>query len=114
MKRLLLLLLPCSLMADIVQYQATAKNTPCTGYAGKVVAVQFASTNATGEAVLNAVTDLSVDGRVVSFTNELASATLVGGVAHVSPTGVYVAPSQRIVVSGTAFPGGSAIVWLSR
>lgn len=114
MKRILLMLLPCSLLAETVAYQATAKNTPCTGYSGRVAAVQFASTNATGTATLSAVTDLDVGGSVVSFTNELATATLSGGVGSVVPDDVYVAPRQRIIVSGTAFPGGSAIVWITR
>lgn len=103
------------LLAGTESYQVTALNTPCTGIGGRVEHVQFASTNATGSATVSAVTDLLVGGRTVSFTNELASATLAGGVASVTPTnGVFVAPRQRIVVSGDAFPGGSAIIWVSR
>lgn len=100
--------------AETVAYIATAKNTPQSGWLGKVESVQFASTNATGTATLAAVTDLSVNGRIVSFTNTLATATLVGGQATVTPTNAYVAAGQRIVVSGTAFPGGSATVWLKK
>lgn len=105
---------PCALVADVVAYQATALNTPCAGYDGKVLCVQFASTNSTGTATVSSVTDLMIGGSVVSFTNELATANLVNGTATVSPTNTFVAPRQRIVVSGSAFPGGSAIVWLGR
>lgn len=101
-------------LAETVAYQATAYNTPQTGWAGQVQSVQFASTNATGTATVSAVTDLLVNGRTVSFTNVLASATLAGGVATVTPTNAFVASKQRIVVSGTAFPGGSAIVWIRK
>ena len=100
--------------AETAAYQATALNTPQTGWSGQVKCVQFASTNATGSATVSAVTDLLVGGRVVSFTNVLATATLAGGVAIVTPTNSFVASKQRIVVSGTAFPGGSAIVWLGK
>lgn len=116
MKRILpMLLLPLpALLGETVAYQATALNTPCTGYSGNVACVQFASTNSAGTATVSAVTDLLVGGATVSFTNVLATATLTNGVASVAPQGVYVAPRQRIVVSGSAFPGGSAIVWLTR
>ena len=100
--------------AETVAYIATAKNTPQTGWLGKVESVQFASTNATGTATLSAITDLSVGGRIMSFTNTLATATLANGQATVSPTNAYVAAGQRIVVSGTAFPGGSATVWIGK
>lgn len=100
--------------AETVAYIATAKNTPQTGWSGEVQAVQFASTNATGTATVSAVTDLSVGGQTVSFTNAIATATLVGGVATVTTNGVFVAPNQRIIVSGTAFPGGAATVWLKK
>lgn len=100
--------------AETVAYIATAKNTPQGGWSGQVMSVQFASTNATGTATLSAVTDLSVGGQVVSFTNEIASATLVGGIATVAPTNVFVAAGQRIVVGGTAFPGGAATVWIGK
>lgn len=100
--------------AETVAYIATAPNTPQTGWSGQVLAVQFASTNATGTATVSAITDLQVAGRTVSFTNVLASATLVGGVANVATTNVFVASKQRIVVSGTAFPGGSATVWIKK
>lgn len=100
--------------ADVAAYQATALNTPQTGYSGQVACVQFASTNSTGTATVAAVTDLLVGGSVASFTNVLATATLTNGVANVSPQGVYVAPRQRIVVYGDAFPGGSATIWLAR
>lgn len=101
-----------SALAGMVAYQATALNTPQTGYSGEIVGVQACSTNATGTATISAVTDLSVGGRTVSFTNQLASVTLSGGVANLSTNGVYVASRQRIVVSGDAFPGGSIIVWI--
>ena len=100
--------------AETVAYVATAPNTPQTGWNGQVLAVQFASTNATGTATVSAITDLSVNGHIVSFTNTIASATLVGGVANVTPTNAFVAAKQRIVVSGTAFPGGSATVWIKK
>lgn len=100
--------------AETVAYIATKQNTPQTGWSGKVEQVQFASTNATGTATLSAITDLSVNGRIVSFTNTLATATLVGGQATVTPTNAYVAAGQRIVVSGTAFPGGSATAWIKK
>ena len=100
--------------AETVAYIATAKNTPQTGWSGKVEQVQFASTNATGTATLSAITDLSVNGIVHSFTNTLATATLVDGKATVTPTNAYVAAGQRIVVSGTAFPGGSATAWIKK
>lgn len=115
MKRLLpILFLPFALAADVVAYQATALNTPCTGYSGQVLSVQFASTNATGTATVGAVTELSVGGTVYAFTNELATATLVNGMATVAPTNTFVAPRQKIVVTGNAFPGGSAIVWIQK
>lgn len=118
MKRILLLtaVLGAAVLAfaETTAYIATAKNTPQTGWSGKVESVQFASTNATGTATLSAVTDLSVNGQIVSFTNTIASATLTNGVAVVTPTNVFVAPNQRIIVSGTAFPGGSATVWISK
>lgn len=100
--------------AETVAYIATAKNTPQSGWLGRVESVQFASTNATGTATLSAVTDLSVGGRLVSFTNTLATATLASGQATVTPTNAYVAAGQRIVVSGTAFLGGSATVWIRK
>lgn len=100
--------------AETVAYIATSRNTPQVGWLGEVKSVQFASTNATGTATLSAVTDLSVDGRIVSFTNTLATATLVDGQATVVPTNSFVAAGQRIVVSGTAFPGGSATVWVAK
>ena len=100
--------------AETVAYIVTAKNMPQNGWLGKVEQVQFASTNATGTATLSAITDLSVDGRLVSFTNTIATATLVGGKATVMPTNTFVAAGQRIAVSGTAFPGGSATVWILR
>lgn len=100
--------------AETVAYIATKQNTPQTGWSGQVQSVQFASTNATGTATLSAITDLSVNGRIVSFTNTLATATLSAGVATVTPTNVFVASKQRIVVSGTAFPGGSATVWIRK
>ena len=100
--------------ADMVAYQATALNTPQTGYFGEVVGVQACSTNATGTAAISAVTDLSVGGRVVSFTNVLASVTLVDGVGGFATNGVFVSSRQRIVVSGSAFPGGSVTVWIRR
>lgn len=100
--------------ADMVAYQATALNTPQTGYFGEVVGVQACSTNATGTATVSAVTDLSIGGRVVSFTNQLASVTLVGGMGGYATNGVFVASRQRIVVTGDAFPGGSVTVWLRR
>lgn len=103
-----------SVRAETVAYQATALNTPQTGWSGEVVAVQFASTNATGTATVSAVTDLLVNGKAVSFTNTLATATLSNGVANVSTNGIFVASKQRIIVTGTAFPGGSAIVWLKK
>ena len=98
--------------AGIVAYQATALNTPQTGYLGEIVAIQACSTNATGTATVSSVTDLSVGGSPVSFTNELVSVTLTGGVASAVTNGVYVAPRQRVIVSGSAFPGGSVILWL--
>lgn len=98
--------------AGMVAYQATALNTPQTGYSGEIVGVQACSTNATGTATISAVTDLSVGGRTVSFTNQLASVALTGGVASISTNGVFVASRQRIVVGGDAFPGGSIIVWI--
>ena len=101
-------------LAETVAYQATALNTPQTGWSGEVQSVQFASTNATGTATISAVTDLLVNGKVVSFTNTIATATLANGTANVATTNVFVASKQRIVVSGTAFPGGSAIVWLKK
>ena len=100
--------------AETVAYIATAKNTPQAGWLGQVVSVQFASTNATGTATLSAVTDVTVGGRLVSFTNELASATLVDGRATVAPTNAFVSAGQRIVVSGTAFPGGIATAWIGK
>ena len=100
--------------AETVAYIATARNTPQSGWNGQVESVQFASTNATGTATLSAVTDLSVGGSIVSFTNTLATATLVNGQATVTPTNVFVAAGQRIIVSGTAFPGGSATVWIRK
>lgn len=100
--------------AETVAYIATQPNTPQYGWNGQVLAVQFASTNATGTATISAVTDLSVNGQTISFTNTIASATLVGGVANVAPTNTFVASKQRIVVSGTAFPGGSATVWIKK
>ena len=103
-----------SVPADMVAYQATALNTPQAGYSGRVACVQFASTNSAGTATVGAVTDLLVGGSTVSFTNVLATAALTNGVATVAPEGVYVAPRQRIVVYGDAFPGGSATVWLTR
>lgn len=115
MKRIVALaMIPCALVAGTTAYIATALNTPCTGYDGQVLSVQFASTNSSGTATISAVTDLSVGGRTVSFTNELATATLANGVATVTPTNVFVAPRQRIIVSGSAFPGGSATVWLNK
>lgn len=99
---------------EIISYQATAKTTPCVGYEGQVASVMFVSTNQTGTATLNAVTDLLVNGEVKSFTNTLATATLTNGIAFVTPTDTYVAPRQRIIVSGDAFPGGSATVWLKK
>lgn len=99
--------------AETVAYQATKPNTPQTGWSGQVQAVQFASTNATGTATVSAITDLLINGQVVSFTNVLASATLANGVATVT-TNTFVASKQRIIVSGTAFPGGSAIVWIKK
>lgn len=101
-----------SASAGMAAYQATALNTPQTGYSVEIVGVQACSTNLAGTATISSVTDLSVGGRTVSFTNQLASVTLAGGVANVSTNGVYVAPRQRIVVSGDAFPGGSIIVWI--
>ena len=100
--------------AETVAYIATKQNTPQTGWSGHVQSVQFASTNATGTAALSAITDLLVNGKIVSFTNTIATATLAGGVATVTPTNVFVASKQRIVVSGTAFPGGSATVWIKK
>ena len=100
--------------AETVAYIATNPNTPQTGWSGQVLAVQFASTNATGTATVSAITDLSVNGQVVSFTNVLATATLVNGMTTVAPTNTYVASRQRIVVSGSAFPGGSATVWIKK
>lgn len=100
--------------AETVAYIATQKNTPQSGWLGQVRSVQFASTNAAGTATLSAVTDLSVGGRLVSFTNELATATLVNGQATVTPTNSFVAAGQRIIVSGTAFPGGYATAWIER
>lgn len=99
---------------DMVAYQATALNTPQTGYFGEIVGVQACSTNAAGTATVSAVTDLSVEGRIVSFTNQLATVTLAGGVGGYSTNGVFVASRQRIVVSGDAFPGGSVTVWIRR
>ena len=113
-KLMLSLALPFSLLAGTEAWQVTALNTPCSGIAGQVVGVQFASTNATGTATVSSVTDLNVGGRVVSFTNELATATLSGGTAFVSPTNTFVASRQRIIVTGDAFPGGSAIIWTAR
>lgn len=101
-----------SALAGMVAYQATALNTPQTGYSGEIVGVQACSTNLTGTATISAITDLSVDGQTVSFTNQLASVTLANGVANLSTNGVYVASRQRIVVGGDAFPGGSIIVWI--
>lgn len=101
-------------IAETVAYQATARNTPQTGWSGQVQCVQFASTNATGTATVSAVTDLNVGDNLVSFTNVLATATLVNGTATVVPTNSFVASKQRIVVSGNAFPGGSAIVWIGK
>ena len=100
--------------AETVAYIATKQNTPQTGWSGEVQSVQFVSTNATGTATVSAVTDIMVDGKVVSFTNDLASATLTGGKATVSTNGLFVASKQRIIVSGTAFPGGAATVWLKK
>lgn len=100
--------------AETAAYIATAKNTPQTGWLGKVESVHFTSKNATGTATLSAVTDLLVDGELVSFTNTLATATLTNGQATVNPTNTYVAAGQRIIVSGTAFPGGSATVWVTK
>lgn len=100
--------------AETVAYIATKQNTPQTGWSGQVQSVQFASTNATGSATVSAVTDLLVNGKVVSFTNTIATATLSAGVATVTPANVFVASKQRIVVSGTAFPGGSATVWIKK
>lgn len=100
--------------AETVAYIATAKNTPQTGWLGRVESVMFNSTNATGTATLNAVTDLLIDGKVVPCTNTIATATLANGQAVVTPTNVFVAAGQRIVVSGTAFPGGSATVWIRK
>lgn len=108
------MLLPCSLVAGTDPYIVTAQNTPCSGMSGRVVGVQFASTNSTGTATVSSVTDLLVGGSTVSFTNQLATATLVGGTATVAPTNTFVAPRQRVIVSGSAFPGGSAILWLER
>lgn len=101
-----------SAVAGMVAYQATALNTPQTGYSGEIVGVQACSTNATGTATISAVTDLSVGGQTVSFTNQLASVTLANGVANLATNGVFVASRQRIVVGGDAFPGGSVIVWI--
>lgn len=100
--------------AETVAYIATRSNTPQTGWSGEVQAVQFASTNATGTATISAVTDLSVNGQIVSFTNQIASATLANGIANVATTNVFVASKQRIIVSGTAFPGGAATVWIKK
>ena len=100
--------------AETVAYVATARNTPQAGWLGQVMSVQFASTNATGTATLSSVTDVTVGGKLVSFTNELATATLVGGRATVAPTNVFVSSGQRIVVSGTAFPGGVATAWIGK
>ena len=98
--------------AGMVAYQATALNTPQTGYSGEIVGVQACSTNATGTATISAVTALNVGGRLVSFTNQLASVTLVNGVANMNTNGVFVASRQRIIVGGDAFPGGSITVWI--
>lgn len=100
--------------AETVAYIATQPNTPQTGWSGEVVAVQFASTNATGTATISAVTDLKVGSNTVSFTNVIANATLVNGIANVATTNAYVASKQRIIVSGTAFPGGAATVWIKK
>lgn len=100
--------------AETVAYIATKPNTPQTGWSGQVLAVQFASTNATGTATVSAITDLSVNGQTVSFTNVLATATLENGIANIAPTNTFVASKQRIVVSGTAFPGGSTTVWIKK
>lgn len=115
MKRIVALaMVPCALVAGTTAYIATALNTPCTGFDGQIVSVQFASTNQTGTATVSSITDLSVGGRTVSFTNELATATLSGGTATVAPTNAFVAPGQRVIVGGTAFPGGSATMWITR
>lgn len=117
MKKTILLSAVCAAVfasAETVAYIATARNTPQDGWLGRVESVQFASTNATGTATVSAVTDISVGGRVVSFTNEIASATLANGVATVAPSNAFVAAGQRIIVGGTAFPGGSATVWIRK
>lgn len=100
--------------AETVAYIATKPNTPQTGWSGEVQSVQFVSTNATGTATISAVTDISVGGSVVSFTNTIATATLADGKATVTTNGVFVAEGQRIIVSGSAFPGGAATVWLKK
>lgn len=101
-----------SALAGMVAYQATDRNTPQSGYSGEIVGIQACSTNATGTATISAITDLNIGGRIVPFTNQLATVTLSGGVASVATNGVYVASRQRIVVGGSAFPGGSIVVWI--
>lgn len=100
--------------SETVAYIATSRNTPQSGWLGQVESVVFNSTNATGTATLSAVTDLLIGGRTVSFTNTIANATLANGQAVVTPTNAYVAAGQKIIVSGTAFPGGSATVWIRK
>lgn len=100
--------------AETVAYIATINNTPQTGWSGQVLGAQFVSTNSTGTATVSAVTDLNVNGKVVSFTNNLATATLVNGMANIAVTNTFVASKQRIIVSGSAFPGGAATVWIEK
>lgn len=100
--------------ASLTPYQLTALNTPCAGVGGEIAFVQACSTNATGVVNISSVTDLSVGGRLVSFTNQLATVTLTNGVGTASPGNAYVAPRQKVIVSGSAFPGGSAIIWVLR
>ena len=101
-----------SALAGMVAYQATDKNTPQSGYSGEIVGIQACSTHATGTATISSITDLNIGGRTVPFTNQLATVTLSNGVASLATNGIYVASRQRIVVSGSAFPGGSIIVWI--
>lgn len=98
-------------LAGLVAYQVTAINTPQTGYNGRVVFAEAMSTNATGTATVSAVSTLSVGGKLYSFTNQLCSVTCANGVGTSAVTN-YVASKQQIVVEGTAFPGGSVILWV--
>lgn len=115
MKRAILMAGLCiaslAVSAGLAAYQVTAKNTPQTGIVGRVVYAQACSTNSAGVANVRSVTTVSVGGVEHSFTNLLCSVTCADGVGYSAATN-YVASRQQVIVDGSAFPGGSVILWL--